>query len=165
MAERCAYIHQKGPQVSPDTGTREATGHRQSRNLPPSCAVLRSVAQSCPTLCDPMNCSAPGSSVHGDISNLSHAYCTLHSELTCVFFHMCVASDKPCLDFTISVSLLNPFFTEDKDRGPSSSCSTARINEAAPNKEMRPHEGPEKSSLGWSLWQRVLIPFRRPPPS
>ena len=24
-----------------------------------------SVAQSCPTLCDPMNCSSPGSSVHG----------------------------------------------------------------------------------------------------
>ena len=25
----------------------------------------RSVAQSCPTLCNPMNCSPPGSSVHG----------------------------------------------------------------------------------------------------
>ena len=24
------------------------------------------VAQSCPTLCDPMDCSQPGSSVHGD---------------------------------------------------------------------------------------------------
>ena len=24
------------------------------------------VAQSCPTLCDPMDCSLPGSSVHGD---------------------------------------------------------------------------------------------------
>ena len=24
------------------------------------------VTQSCPTLCDPMNCSPPGSSVHGD---------------------------------------------------------------------------------------------------
>ena len=24
------------------------------------------VAQLCPTLCDPMNCSPPGSSVHGD---------------------------------------------------------------------------------------------------
>ena len=32
------------------------------------CAVLRlaSVAQSCPTLCDPMDCSPPGPSVHGD---------------------------------------------------------------------------------------------------
>ena len=28
--------------------------------------VLYLVAQSCPTLCDPMNCSSPGSSVHGD---------------------------------------------------------------------------------------------------
>ena len=31
-----------------------------------SCAVLCLVAQSCLTLCDPMNCSPLGSSVHGD---------------------------------------------------------------------------------------------------
>ena len=30
------------------------------------CAVLCSVSQSCSTLCDPMDCSPPGSSVHGD---------------------------------------------------------------------------------------------------
>ena len=30
------------------------------------CAVPCLVAQSCPTLCDPMNCSPPSSSVHGD---------------------------------------------------------------------------------------------------
>ena len=30
------------------------------------CAVLCLVAQSCPTLCDPMDCSSPGSSVHQD---------------------------------------------------------------------------------------------------
>ena len=30
------------------------------------CAVLRLVAQSCPTLCDPMDYSPPGPSVHGD---------------------------------------------------------------------------------------------------
>ena len=30
------------------------------------CAVLCLVAQSCPTLCDPMDCSLPGSSVHLD---------------------------------------------------------------------------------------------------
>ena len=28
--------------------------------------VLCSIAQSCPTLCDPIDCSPPGSSVHGD---------------------------------------------------------------------------------------------------
>ena len=28
--------------------------------------VLCLVSQSCPTLCDPMDCSKPGSSVHGD---------------------------------------------------------------------------------------------------
>ena len=30
------------------------------------CCVLCLVTQSCPTLCDPMDCSPPGSSVHGD---------------------------------------------------------------------------------------------------
>ena len=29
------------------------------------CSMLSSVSQSCPTLCDPMECSFPGSSVHG----------------------------------------------------------------------------------------------------
>ena len=29
------------------------------------CCVCGSVAQSCPTLCDPMDCNPPGSSVHG----------------------------------------------------------------------------------------------------
>ena len=33
------------------------------------CAVL--VTQSCPTLCDPMDCSPPGSSVHGDFPGKS----------------------------------------------------------------------------------------------
>ena len=31
-----------------------------------TCAVLCFVAPSCPTLCDPMDCNPPGSSVHGD---------------------------------------------------------------------------------------------------
>ena len=31
-----------------------------------NCAVLCLIAQSCPALCDPMDCSLPGSSVHGD---------------------------------------------------------------------------------------------------
>ena len=30
------------------------------------CAMLRFVAQSCPTLCDPRDCSLPGSSIRGD---------------------------------------------------------------------------------------------------
>ena len=31
-----------------------------------NCAMLYLVTQSCPTLCDPVDCSLPGSSVHGD---------------------------------------------------------------------------------------------------
>ena len=33
--------------------------------LPIKTNVCVLVAQSCPTLCDPMDCSSPGSSVHG----------------------------------------------------------------------------------------------------
>ena len=32
----------------------------------PMCDVLCLIAQSCPILCDPMDCSPPGSSLHGD---------------------------------------------------------------------------------------------------
>ena len=38
---------------------------KQFNNISYHC-VVRLVAQSCPTLCNPMNCSPPGSSVHGD---------------------------------------------------------------------------------------------------
>ena len=31
----------------------------------PLVALMREVAQPCPTLCDPVDCSPPGSSIHG----------------------------------------------------------------------------------------------------
>ena len=34
----------------------------------------RSVAQSCPTLCDPMNCSTPGLSVHHQLPELTQTH-------------------------------------------------------------------------------------------
>ena len=37
----------------------------KERNVFKETNVLSDVAQSCPTLCDPMDCSPPGSSVHG----------------------------------------------------------------------------------------------------
>ena len=37
---------------------------RQGRTFPAEC-MHASVAQSCPALCNPMDCSPPGSSVHG----------------------------------------------------------------------------------------------------
>ena len=40
------------------------------------------VAQSCPTLCDPMDCSLPGSSVHG-ISSQSHSWHLVSTYSTC----------------------------------------------------------------------------------
>ena len=43
-------------------------------------AVLCLVTQSCPTLCDPMECILPGSSVHGDSpgKNTGVGYHTFH---------------------------------------------------------------------------------------
>ena len=37
-----------------------------ARKFLPFCTVLCLVAQMCPTLCDHMDCSPPGSSIHGD---------------------------------------------------------------------------------------------------
>ena len=39
--------------------------HTYTDELKVGCAILCLVAQSCLTLCDPMDCSLPGSSVHG----------------------------------------------------------------------------------------------------
>ena len=36
-----------------------------SLGLDDCCHLVSEVAQSCPTLCDPMNCSLPGSSIYG----------------------------------------------------------------------------------------------------
>ena len=45
-------------------GVQRPPGLSANWELP--CSVLCLVAQSCPTLCDTMNCSPPGSSAHGD---------------------------------------------------------------------------------------------------
>ena len=47
-------------------------------------AVLCLVSQSCPILCDPMNCSPPGSSVHGD-SAVKNTAVGCHSLLQGIF--------------------------------------------------------------------------------
>ena len=60
--------------LHPEENGTKVTGQRElSRGLagrPAQCLVhyrcLCSVTQSCPSLCNPMDCSPPGSSVHGD---------------------------------------------------------------------------------------------------
>ena len=44
--------------------TSERTGYTLSSSHPTENLQFSSVAQSCPTLCDPMNCSTPGLPVH-----------------------------------------------------------------------------------------------------
>ena len=38
------------------------------------CSQFSSVAQSCPTLCDPMNCSTPGLPVHHQLPEFTHIH-------------------------------------------------------------------------------------------
>ena len=56
----------------------------KNRILVPCCSVLCLVAQSCLTLCDPMDCSPPGSSVHGDSSSKDTGV-GCHSHLQAIF--------------------------------------------------------------------------------
>ena len=51
------------PANLPDSGIEPESPALQADSLPSESES--EVAQSCPTLCDPMDCSLPGSSVHG----------------------------------------------------------------------------------------------------
>ena len=44
------------------------------RRLPLQCVQFSSVAQSCPTLCDPMDCSTPGLRVHHQLPELPQTH-------------------------------------------------------------------------------------------
>ena len=46
-------------------GSKEVKKYKCSRSVVSDSLWLHGVAQSCPTLCNPMDCSLPGSSVHG----------------------------------------------------------------------------------------------------
>ena len=47
------------------TGKGQFSFQSQRKAMPKNVQSESEVAQSCPTLCDPMDCSLPGSSVHG----------------------------------------------------------------------------------------------------
>ena len=45
------------------------------------CVCVRSVAQSCPTLCDSMDCSPSGSSVHGILQENIYRYVSVYRSI------------------------------------------------------------------------------------
>ena len=52
---------------APGTHNMDLQNHARGKTSAGNhCCVLCLAAQSCPTLCDPKDCSPPGSSVHGD---------------------------------------------------------------------------------------------------
>ena len=62
------HIKNKLKQQQQKENTKMPFGHLAHETFDPSHAKSESeseVAQSCPTLCDPMDCSPPGSAVHG----------------------------------------------------------------------------------------------------
>ena len=48
--------------------------HLQAGSLPLRSDQIKSVAQSCPTLCDPMNCSTPGLPVHHQLPEFTQTH-------------------------------------------------------------------------------------------
>ena len=59
---------------------------------------ISSVAQLCPTLCDPMNCSTAGLPVH-------------HQLLDSIYIHVCVCVCVCVCEYTVFVSLSLTYFT------------------------------------------------------
>ena len=62
------------------------------------------VAWSCPTLCDPMDCSLPGSSVHGIFPGKN-------SEVTCHFLLQGIFPTQGSYPSLVSAALAGGFFT------------------------------------------------------
>ena len=58
---------------------------------------VSSVAQSCPTLCDPMNCSTPGFLVHHQLPELAQIY--VHQVSDAIQFHPLSSPSPPPLIF------------------------------------------------------------------
>ena len=65
------------------------------------CVCVFLVAQLCPTLCDPMDCSPPGSSVHGDSPGKN----------TGVVCHALLQGSSQCRDQTQVSHIAGRFFT------------------------------------------------------
>ena len=70
MKQSCALVPNRLASSLTHSHSSMAPGEsRPSSATYPLCdLVLCLVTQSCPTLCNPMDCSSPGSSVHGDSS-------------------------------------------------------------------------------------------------
>ena len=59
----------------PDLGIKPGSPPLQAGSLPSELSVhFSSVAQSCPTLCDPMDCSTPGLPVHHQLPEFTQTH-------------------------------------------------------------------------------------------
>ena len=101
---------------------------RVYENYSPLCCVLCLVTQSCLTVCDPMDCSPPGSSVHGDSPGKN----------TGVGFHALLQGSSQPRDQTQVSIIAGEFFT---------------VDSLPSEPQGKPSEPPPKrySPFGWSL--------------
>ena len=114
-------------------------------NAPVHCCL---VAQWCPTLCNPVDCSLPGSSVHGILQARI---------LKWVAFSLCRGSSQPRME-PGSPALAGRFFTTEQPRKP---CTcTQRINTPAPTPV--PPESPWDCSCRFSQHHHDTNPLPSP---
>ena len=73
--------------------------HTQVARFSPTAQQLSEAAQSCPTLCDPMDCSPPGSSIHGILQagRLDWVIISREAALNCVLSAKRTALSRPCM--------------------------------------------------------------------
>ena len=78
MAERFSALYLCPTQVPSSPLTRFRVSCPQTSQTSSGPSGCRSVAQACPTLCDPVDCSTPGLPVHHQLPQLTqtHVHCT-----------------------------------------------------------------------------------------
>ena len=93
-------------QPAPSSVTAERTGqprftdkHTHVARFAPTAQQLSEVAQSCPTLCDPTDCSPPGSSIHGILQagRLDWVAISREAALNCVLSAQSTALSRLCV--------------------------------------------------------------------
>ena len=93
-------------QPAPSSVTAERTGqpgftdkHTHVAGFAPTAQQLSEVAQSCPSLCDPTDCSPPGSSIHGILQagRLDWVAISRAAALNCVLSAQCTALSRLCV--------------------------------------------------------------------
>ena len=100
-----------------------------------------SVAQSCPTLCDPMNCSTPGLPVHHQLPEFTQTHVHRVSDATQPSHPLSSPSPAP-----------NPSQHQGLFQRVNSSHEVAKVLGVSALASVLPMNTPDCSALGWTGW-------------